>query len=189
MNHNPNKRLLLFKIHWVIIAILVYALVMALSNYIFIQPMVKKYYKLQLQKKELNRIYSYFSPVLADSTIQYLEKEINRSELEKLTFEAQPIETKDFVKVFVELNGIAKKTNITLNSMNPMDPGKKKNSSFQTFNKRIINIIFNSTYPQFLNFLNALEKSKYPLFIDSYNIVKNDANNYIISMKIFTIIK
>ena len=186
MNYNPNKRLSLFKIHWIVLAVLAYSLAMALSNYIFIQPMVKKYYKLQLQKKELNRIYSYFSPVLADSTLQYLEKEINKSDSEKLTFEAQPIETKDFVKVFVELNGIARKTNITLNSMTP---GKNNNLFFRTFNKRIINIIFNSTYPQFLNFLNALEKSKYPLFIDSYNISKNSTNNYIISMKIFTIIK
>ncbi len=186
MNYDPNKRLFLFKIHWVVLAILSYLLAMALSNYIFIQPMVKKYHKLQLQKKELDHIYSYFSPVLADSTLQYLKKEINKSNSKKLTFEAQPIEARDFVKVFVELNGIARKTNITLNSMTR---GKDENLSFRTFKKRIINIVFNSTYPQYLNFFNALEKSKYPLLIDSYDIAKNGTNNYIISMQIFTIIK
>lgn len=193
MEQNSHKiqetRLLfknLFKIHWVVIAIFAYSITIALLNYKFVKPMVVNYEKLREKKVKLDNIFFPFTPAQINSTIKHLEKGIKKNNSEKLTFEAQPIETKKFPLVFAELNRIAKKLDITFSVVTPQ---KQKNLSFKNFDKRIINLVFNSNFPQFLNLLNELEESKYPLFIESYSISKNANNNYTIIMKIFTIMK
>jgi len=177
----------LFKIHWMLLAIFIYSGTIAIGNFFIIKPQLVRYNDLKEQKNNLDNIYFKIRSTDIEQVLINLDKELNFCQSLKSSFESRIAKEKDFSALLGELNYLVKKSELRLNSITPMKKGAK---IFGKYYKQPIDIKFRGSYPQFLMFLNNLEKSRYWLLIDSFSISPDsrDPANCNFDVVIFSIV-
>jgi len=177
----------LFKLHWMLLAIFIYSGTIAVGNFFLIKPQLIRYNDLKEQKENLDNIYLKIRSTDIEQVLINLDTELNICQSLKSSFESRIADEKEFSALLGELNYIIKQSGLRLNSI---APAKKGDKIFGKYYKQPIDIKFRGSYPQFLTFLNNLEKSRYWLLIDSYSISPDsrDPANYNFGVVIFSIV-
>jgi len=177
----------LFKLHWMLFAILVYSGVIAFGNFVIVKPQLRKYNELKKQKENLDDIYLKINSTDIEQALKNLRIDLENCQSLKSSFEARITNKEEFSSVISELNWILKKSGVVLKSIDPLNEEDKILGKYW---KKPIKIRFKGSYSQFLSFLSNLEKSRYWLLIDSYNILYDSRNPSIhsYSVIIFSIV-
>lgn len=169
MKHNYEKHLKVMALTWAISF-----LVMMLAYMLMLTPQVKtkadNYNK--IDKKTKIRDSARFTTQAENKN--NLNKQLNdlKTKLGNLVYPA-----KDKPGLTYEITTIAKQENVSMFSIGPGDRTSYSSFSGSKYCEVIhYNLEFNASFDQFAIFLNALERHHPVIFVDQFNITRNDKN-------------
>ncbi|MDD5766896.1 MAG: type 4a pilus biogenesis protein PilO, partial [Candidatus Marinimicrobia bacterium] len=176
----------LFKIHWMLLAILLCSMTVAGVNVLIIQPQLKRYEELRIQKENLDSIYLRIRSTDIEKALTGLTARVERNEILEKNFTAKIAEKKNLSAVLSEVNWIVNKSGVQLNAIDPLP---EEGKILGKYIKQPIVIRFQGNYSKFLIFLKNLETARYWLLIDSYKINYNshDPSNLVYNVTVYCI--
>ncbi|MFA4839330.1 MAG: type 4a pilus biogenesis protein PilO [archaeon] len=176
----------LFKIHWMLLAILLYSMTVAGVNILIIKPQLKRYEELRLQKESLDNIYLRIRSTDVEKALTGLSAKVQRNQILEKNFTAKIAEKKNLSAVLSEVNWIVDKSGVQLSAIDPLQEDGK---ILGKYIKQPIVIRFQGNYSKFLTFLKNLETSHYWLLINSFKIDYNsqDPSNLIYNVTVYCI--
>ena len=176
----------LFKIHWMILALLLYSMTVAGVNVLILQPQLKRYEELRLLKENLDSIYLRIRSTDIEKALTILTAKVQQNQILEKNFTAKIAEEKNLSAVLSEINWIVNKSGVQLNAIDPL---KKEGEILGKYIKQPISIRFQGNYSKFLSFLKNLETAHYWLLIDSFKINYNahDPSNLIYNVTVYCI--
>jgi len=176
----------LFKIHWMLLAILLYSMTVAGVNVLIIQPQLKRYEELRIQKENVDNIYLRIRSTDIEKALTGLTAKVERNDILEKNFTAKIAEKKNLSAVLSEVNYIVNKSGVQLSAIDPL---QEEGKILGKYVKQPIAIRFQGNYSKFLIFLKNLETARYWLLIDSYKINYNshDPSNLVYNVTVYCI--
>lgn len=165
-------------------AVLLYLVLLASAHFFILRPQSRHYATLRQKQSSLNELYLQVRGADIEQILISLQKEAAYLQQAQHVFLDRCITSQEISRLLTDLNRLAQKNNLKVQSIDPLPSSKMILNNYQ---QKSVSMRVTGSFVQVLSFLNDISFLPYWILLENLSIVHQSANGEAISLTVYTI--